>query len=1011
MLTEKVVKEHQSRLNSLLNKHFTPLSAESYYKLSQYTEQYLAEADKFFLKISKSGEKQDIIRNLHEHILFRKSILVQLNSWINQKQMSEWDTIYPGYRSDLDEFLATQPLYWYQYQNKERFISQQNDSLRVRVFKFLKRVGYGIWVAPVKMANYMLRLRKKPERDYPLWKQKIPVEKLTRWYYENEFVRSFAELKSENLKETALLANEIWKRDHQLFSLFNAYASEDYDKAALLESWKDEIRPAIIATKAQAEKAAGKCDEKMNRIFEILDQLFAGQMEIAGTLEFKRFAHRKGRRKSQLKKLKKKCIHRENRRYNTIYALVDDWKFNQEIYILKGNALKSFLMFKNRLVSRAGIVESALEKIPVVLTDTLNEIEEVDYESFRKNLQQLKYSTSKTLNGQLIPEVSDLMLEQGFPLVVDEIEQALHSELQLMTRKRILIDGFDASKEYSDGSMQSIIPLELIEFEMMAEVKKTLLQSKSKTIEQLERIKTELENLGRMVVFNLDSAIAMLDEQGEAGLKDSFIDSKAAMERAKQNYGNLKTLFDTYIFELQQTIHDSLVTFSSRLTDLTDNSRVADIRYRIARAKAIKKSEQIGLYLKTGLRNNLHKTTLYYRLSRKKIDSGIDLIKGQLGIQSISGDITSEISEYLLTGDTIVQKLPFVYRRLFVNEPLKDATFYMKRQNESGMLEKAWERWKQGVFTPALIYGEKGSGISSFVNMFVKEKIRQSPPVFSVVPAKRVNTEEDLLALLGLSFRAEAFLKLHDLYDYVEKQAPFVVYADKLHMMYLRLPGGFTILKRFFEIISNTSRKIFWICTCGLYSSQYLHKAIGLYDYFPVLIPMRKLNSEEVRNVIMMRHKTSGYDLYFKPSPEDLKERMYVKKDDSAKQEYLKTKYFNALNRHTQSNIAFALQLWLRSAEKAEDNRIHLNSLDMLDFSFVFNLPAEVIFGLHALILHERLDLFQLSQVLNISKRQAVLLLMRLADRGIVSEEKGLYGIHPLLYRQTIMLLNDRNLI
>lgn len=1011
MLNEKSVKAHQDRLKELLNKHFLPHSGESYNKLREYINNYLSEDDKFFLKISKFNEKQDIIRILHEHILFRKSVIVQLNNWVGERQKSNCDAIVHAYKSELEEYLNTQPIYWQGIQKQERFKALQDDSLRIRFFKFLKRVGYKISISPCKIYNYYLRLRKKTEKEYPQWKQNIPVEKLTRWYYENEFVSKFIELKSKNLQETALLANEIWKRDHQLFSLFNAYTLGEYEKSALLESWKEEIRPAIVALKEKTEKAGNECDRRLNGLFTELDSLFESQLEIAGTLEFGSFSHRERRRKSQLKKLEKQCKYRENCRYNTLYALVDDWKFNQEIYILKGNALKTFLLFKSRLVSRSEIVDAALDKIPVVLTETLNSIEEADYDSFRKNLQQLKYSTSKTLNGQIIPEVSDLILEQSFPLVLDEIELALVNELQLMTRKRILIDGFDPSKEYHDGAMQSVIPLELVEFEMMAEVKKTLLQSKSKTIEKLERIKTDVENLGRMVVFNLDSAIAMLDEQGKEGLNDSFIDSKASMERAIHNYADLKNLFDTFISDLQKSILDSLNRFSSELTNLTDNSRVADIRYRITRAKAVKKSEQVGYVLKNFFYDSLHKTKFFYRLSRKKIDSSIDLIKGQLGIPTLAGDITSEISEFLLSGDTTMQKLPFVYRRLFVNEPLKDGTFYFKRQKEFSVLDKAWEKWNQGVFTPVLIYGEKGSGISTFVNMFVKEKIRQSPPVFSVIPTKRVLTEEDLLALLGLSFRAEAFSKVQELYEYVEKQPPFVAYVDKLQLLYLRIPGGFNILKRFFEIISNTSRKVFWICTTGLYSSQYLNKSIGLYDYFPVLISMRNLSREEVRNMVMLRHKASGYNLFFKPSPEDLKERIYLKKDKDGKQEYLKAKYFDALNRHSQSNIAFALQLWLRSAEKAEDNYINLNSLDQLDFSFVFNLPAEVIFGLHALIQHERLDVFQLSQVLNISKRQALLMLMRLADRGIVTEVKGLYAIHPLLYRQTILLLQSRNLI
>ncbi len=121
--------------------------------------------------------------------------------------------------------------------------------------------------------------------------------------------------------------------------------------------------------------------------------------------------------------------------------------------------------------------------------------------------------------------------------------------------------------------------------------------------------------------------------------------------------------------------------------------------------------------------------------------------------------------------------------------------------------------------------------------------------------------------------------------------------------------------------------------------------------------------------------------------------------------------YFASLNRLTRSNISFALQLWLRSADRLQDNTIHLISLNSINFEFIRNLPAEEIFGIYAVMIHEKLDVFQLSQVLNISRRQAYLMLMRFSDRGIIKEDQGLYSVHPLLYRQFIELLLEKNFL
>ncbi len=58
MLNEKIVKAHQNRLKELIHKHFLPLSTESYSKLKDFTDTYLQETERFFLKIHQTHEKQ-----------------------------------------------------------------------------------------------------------------------------------------------------------------------------------------------------------------------------------------------------------------------------------------------------------------------------------------------------------------------------------------------------------------------------------------------------------------------------------------------------------------------------------------------------------------------------------------------------------------------------------------------------------------------------------------------------------------------------------------------------------------------------------------------------------------------------------------------------------------------------------------------------------------------------------------------------------------------------------------
>jgi len=1010
-LNEKVLWEHRRVVHEIVQRHFLALALKSLENLTSLLDIYRVDNEKFVGKLKILVDKDEKIRIIHEHVIYRKTILAQLNKWIEDCERNRIDLDYEAYYGEMETWLGFQSEIWITDQTSDRFLRLQTDNLKVRFVKFMKRQGYAVFSLPFHLSNRIRRLRRRDEKPLPLWVQEIPVKKLTRWFYGNAFLRSFAYLLDQSLQRSTLMAKELWDIDHSFYETFSDFVAENNATKSPVTDWEKSLSVDLNDLEQKVKDQVAEIKNQFDGVITDCDQQFDRHLAIAGTWEFALLKRGESRRKRGIKKLLRSCRISINQRSNTMYAMVDDWMFNQEIYILKGNALKTNFSFQNRMVGRSETLSKALSRIPLFLHETHDEIKMLPYDEFRKILSQLKYNAGKILNNQIIPEIQDVLLEQGFPLVIDEAEQSMVKELSAMRSARVLIDGFDPAKAYSEKQLKTVIPFELINFEMMARFKKVLLKTKIQTVEKLEEVKNELENLGRMVIFNLDSAIALLDEQGDLVLDASRKDARSSMERAILNYNRLKTLFDDFILGLQSDIETATREFNEQITHLTDNSRVADIRYRITRAKALNRSKLLMNHLRDFANNSLSRSNSWYRLTRKRVHTGLNVLKDQLGIHHISEDISMEISEFLVSGEQNVLKLPFVYRRLFVNEPLKEMTFYLGRTLEQMQLEKAYGKWKMGSFTPVLIFGEKGSGISTFVQLFVKERIKHTPVVYSVLPQKRVLQEEDLMALLGNSIRGEAFAKPAELYEYVEKSEQFVVFVDKLHLFYLRQPGGFNILKKFFEIVSNTSRKIFWICTCGKYASEYLNKSIGLYDYFPMLISMNNLTNSEVRKLIMLRHKTSGYELFFKPSKMNEQDRAFQRKNELQQQEFLRERYFEILNRETRSNVAFALQLWLWSAEKPEGNKIFLNSLENLDFSFMFNLPHEVVFGLHALLLHERLDVFQLSQVLSISRRQAYLLLMRLADRGIISEDKGLYTIHPLLYRQTITLLKEKNLI
>ncbi len=74
-------------------------------------------------------------------------------------------------------------------------------------------------------------------------------------------------------------------------------------------------------------------------------------------------------------------------------------------------------------------------------------------------------------------------------------------------------------------------------------------------------------------------------------------------------------------------------------------------------------------------------------------------------------------------------------------------------------------------------------------------------------------------------------------------------------------------------------------------------------------------------------------------------------------------------------------------------------------------LSKEKIFALHALILHDGLDIEQYAMVFNQDPEEAKMLLYLLHEDGIITIRDDDYVVNPLLYRPAISLLKSRNLL
>ncbi|MDD4360886.1 MAG: ATP-binding protein [Bacteroidales bacterium] len=1011
---EQYIRKFQEQLGAVLLERMNPALDGVYKELVIWIQRYVVSIDKIINSLdSERDQQKKSLLLLSQYMAFCRSLLPLLDELHLALPLARKEQL--GYDQLLFQFLQEQPSSQGFVQAPERFNSLPGDKWYIKSIKSYKRAAYAVFELPAKTCILFNKIVKKEvfikACQVKPWKQKIPLRRLSCRYYNYELFNAYSEIVIDLHRELALSCTKIRELDELLFPAIKRSIGLDNDEKTFISEWEQNIRPALLALKKEFKSKQTHFSLQFQQALHQIQEDFREQAQVGGTLEFNSFRHWSWLNKRLAAGQRRRNVRHSLKRKNTVYAICDDWKFSQEIHYLSCNALKSSILFSWQIKDNRLDLMKLLLPIPDFLNDSLGKLQAEDRQNLKKILQQLKFDAGKELVNTIIAGSAAYVDRQDLLSLIELAAESVLKDLSGMTSKRSLIARFNPAKAYPRTALKSVSPYRLIQFEIGTAWNRVALQLKQQTQKDLESIHDQLKNLGRINLINLEAALVQLNDKKEEVATVAYQDARSGLERALLQYKAMLEYCDNMYLKLDQSMNKAVMGLVDALLDLAINENAEKIRLRILRADIKKRlTESYTIFI--GIFTTLYKKAkAFLGLVKRETGAGIGSLKTKLGIQEQAKEITSEISEFLSFDYEDIQQLPFVYQRLFSNEPLSDASFFLSRDKESTELATAYQKWREGQFMPCLIYGEKGSGVSTLMEMFLPRNNKETPRLIKIIPDRRIYSTEDLLDLLGKSIRKKAFKDLNDLYEYIEQQDPFCVFLDKIHFMYLRQPKGFEVLKLLFSIISASSKTVFWICSCGQYSADYLNKTIGLYGYFPVLIQMRTLELERIIEIILLRHRASGYDLRFIPSNLDLADKRFTKTEEQLQQEILKTKYFSTLHNITESNISFALLLWLTSIQRIDNNRVYLESLDKLDFSFLYTQTREAVFGLHALLLHESLNSAELAAVLNCSERQATLLLMRLNDRGIVVKEDKFYKIHPLLYRSAVQMLKDNNLI
>ncbi|GAA3521211.1 hypothetical protein GCM10022393_39470 [Aquimarina addita] len=945
--------------------------------------------------LETSKQKNEI---LDTFIAYKQQLSGIVILYFDTLQKENTNLHFVKYLQSLETYINTQADVLTVVQHKDRFYAIPSDSRNVKISKFFKRTLFKCSKIPLRISN-IFRKTKKPIH---FWSQKVPVKGITSYFYKNTVILRLQSIIDVTFKNIAATTEDSWKLDTLIDDkIINFLESETPLELTENLFQIDKMLDVLANTKRDIK----------NILDAVLDTVFIdyqNALSKAGTFELANDQFVISKVDEKRVAIEKNIQKKYDSWNYTFSVLRDDWDIDLEIYNLVFKTYRHYDKLNAEVSQRANTIIKQLDVIRKYQNDVLKHIDEAkDNEHLKSNISEEIEKLSSVFETKVLSKVNQEIAGMELTSVITNFESSLQGLLAKVSTKRAISKEIDFQKPGSSSAINYISPYELINYESWPSFLEKINAAKVAMSLKFDDTIQTVNELGQIAEFNLESSLALLEEEiSDANPKT------VALEGIQRNLDKLDTLtltVQSFQDDLQELLTESLDKFTKRMISFTENENILEIKLMIAKAISVEKSKAIKQKIKSSI---IYAVPIAITFSKQIYTKSTEFVlakMAKLGLLKNSGAITSELSDFLMEAERSVDKLPFVYQRLFRSETLHNEAFFIGNEKAVETIHTAYSTWKKDRFITVVIIGEKGAGKTSLFHYF-KQKNEELPEVLMLSVDETIYTAEQLFEFLSISFSKE-LKSLEEWVSFLNTGRQRFVFLENLQSLYFRKIKGFEALHTLSELISLTYKNVFWVCTCAKYAYQYLDKSISLSDQFTHRIDVDDMDSKTLTDALVKRHKVSGYNLYFEEPPKEFLNKKYQKATEAEQQKILQAEFYVDLYKISKSNFKIAFMYWLRSATSVSGSTIHMRSLKNIDLSFIENLAASRLFILNGILQHEQLKIDHISSISGLDLAQTKRIVNSLYEIGLLTVDREYYTINTLLYRQIVTLLKSKNFL
>jgi amino acid transporter len=491
----------------------------------------------------------------------------------------------------------------------------------------------------------------------------------------------------------------------------------------------------------------------------------------------------------------------------------------------------------------------------------------------------------------------------------------------------------------------------------------------------------EMVSLARFNINNLEEAEGTLNASKETLLADCH---KGVAEERQA----LQQAIDDFVTELDKATKSAFEPLSStRLLNTSANFSRSLLDYQGQQVKSgvLQLSRRIREFSTTQLSRLLY--------SRSK-----GLIFAKKLTREPRASVTSRLLDYkehVSPEAKVLKALPGYYVSLFSGRSTIDKGFWIKRPADEALFKKAIHRYRDGFSGGILITGQRNSGKTTF-SRFQALKYYKSNRCFQVFPKPEGSIDLD-----DFKKALNSATGIRGQIDKVMNTIPegSVVIIHDLELWWQRTDGGLVVVKKLCELIDTYGRKCLFVINTNPYTADLINQLMPFNDYFIEVIACRSFESEELKELIMKRHQSTGLELSLAGKKGGISELGMAKLFDG---------YFSM----SQGNPGVALNAWLANIMAVGSNSISIEAPQNYNSAMMREINTDWQLVLVQLVLHKRLSFERLQQNLMIDEQELQTILLAMFRAALLVEKREkVYAIDPYMEPMVEQALKGKNLI